>query len=256
MTDTNDHDNDTPGQQDQPGERAPGEFSEATEAPQGPTEAGELSEASEGPPSPSEADLQDANPREAAVEARVPDGIRPPEPPRRTGVFVHPDDLREYVGGLLRSMLGGYEADAFGNFTFVHEDTRIFITVGSSPVGPQVGVFSVTNVEVDLSPQLAGFLLTTNHQLGFGAFSYDPENRAVWLRHSLLGTTLDAPELQTAVAAVANTAHQANKAIAQRFGGSSVDPERTPDEASPRPPSTEDTPDLANPTGYLEFRPR
>ena len=185
------------------------------------------------------------------LEARPNGGMRPPEPPRRTGVFVHADDLREYVGGLLRSMLGGYEADAFGNFTFVHEDARIFITVGPSPVGPHVGVFSVTNVDVDLTPDLAAFLLTTNHQLGFGAFSYDHENRAVWLRHTLLGTTLDAPELHTAVAAVANTAHQANKAITQQFNGGSFPTADPPTEDTPRPPRATTDPDLTNPTGYL-----
>src|SRR5690606_31049723 len=45
----------------------------------------------------------------------------PPPPPRRTGVFLDPEDLREHVGGLLRVMLGGYQVDAWGNYTFVHE---------------------------------------------------------------------------------------------------------------------------------------
>ena len=193
------------------------------------------------------------NERESvAVEAAADGNVRPPSPPRRTGVFVHADDLREYVGALLRSMLGGYEADAWGNFTFQHESSRIFVTVGPSPVGPQVGVFSVTNVDVDLTPELAGFLLTTNHQLGFGSFSYDPDNRAVWLRHSLLGTTLDAPELQTAVAAIANTAHQANRAIADRFGGKTFDDASTATQQAQRPPQADDEgPDLTNPSGYL-----
>lgn len=142
-----------------------------------------------------------------------------PRPPRRTGVFVDPDDLRGHVAELLRAILGGYEVDAFGNFTFTHEGARAFVTVGGGPVGPQVGVFSVTNLDVDLSQELAAFLLTTNHSLGFGAFSYDPANRAVWLRHTLLGTTLDLPELHTAVAAVASTAAHLDERIRDQFGG-------------------------------------
>lgn len=197
------------------------------------------------------------NDREAAMVEHRGGSIQPPPAPRRTGVFLDADDLRTYVGKLLRSMLGGYEADAWGNFTFVHEDARIFITVGPSPVGPQVGVFSVTNVDVDLSPELATFLLTTNHQLGFGSFSYDAENRAVWLRHSLLGTTLDAPELQTTVAAIANTAHQANTQIADRFGGrtyadapkATQDQQHPPTAAGPQPPR--ERPDSPNASGYL-----
>jgi hypothetical protein len=134
-------------------------------------------------------------------------------------VFLDPEDLRSHVGALLRAILGGYEVDAFGNYTFTHEGARVFVTVSGSPIGPQVGVFSVTNLELDLSPDLAGFLLTTNHTLGFGAFSYDAGNRAVWLRHTLLGTTLDGPELQTAVAAVATTAARLDHPIRDRFGG-------------------------------------
>ena len=145
--------------------------------------------------------------------------IVPPPPPRRTGVFVDERDLREHVGALLRSILGSYEVDAFGNFTFTHEGARIFLTIGTSPVGPQVGVFSITNLDVDLDLSLATFLLTTNHMLGFGAFSYDPGNRAVWLRHTLLGTTLDLPELRSCVAAVASTAATLDDDIRDRFGG-------------------------------------
>jgi hypothetical protein len=155
----------------------------------------------------------------AAVAHVTPGGMHPPRPPRRTGVFLDPDDLREHVGALLRAILGGYEVDAFGNFTFLHEDARVFVTVGPSPIGPQVGVFSVTNVGVPLREELASFLLTTNHRLGFGSFSYDPENEAVWLRHALLGTTLDGPELQTAVAAIASTAAAFDDRIRDRFGG-------------------------------------
>lgn len=190
----------------------------------------------------------------AALESRR--GMpRPPMPPRRTGVFLDPEDLREHVGGLLRVMLGGYQVDAFGNFTFVHDGARVYVTVGASPIGPQVGVFSVTNVDVNLTPQLATFMVTTNHKLGFGSLSYDGENSAVWLRHTLLGTTLDGPELQTAVAAVASTAAQLDDHIAEQFGGRTFDSVSEDEQKSTRPPQTpqhayrED--DSANVTGYL-----
>jgi hypothetical protein len=41
----------------------------------------------------------------------------------------------------------------------------------------------------------------------------------VWLRHALLGTTLDGPELQAAVAAIASTAAAYDDRIRDRFGG-------------------------------------
>ena len=175
----------------------------------------------------------------------------PPRPARRTGVFVDPDELRDHVGDLLRAVLGGYEVDAFGNFTFTHEGARIFVTVTGSPIGPQVGVFCVTNLELDLTPELGTFLLTTNHNLGFGSFSYDPDNRAVWLRHSLLGTALDLPELRTAVAAVATTSATLDDAIATRFGGRTF--EDAPDEVQRRmepPEPSQETP-APGASGYL-----
>jgi hypothetical protein len=184
--------------------------------------------------------------------ALVVPGTAPARPPRRTGVFIDPDDLREHVGGLLRHILGGYEVDAFGNFTFTHEDARVFVTVGQSPIGPQVGVFSVTNLEIDLTPPLAAFLLTTNHTLGFGSFSYDPANRSVWLRHTLLGTTLDGPELQSAVAAIATTAARLDDPIRERFGGRTF--QEAPDDVQRRmePPETsQETSPPPNASGYL-----
>lgn len=176
----------------------------------------------------------------------------PPRPPRRTGVFLDADDLRTHVGGLLRAILGGYEVDGFGNFTFSHEGARVFVTVGPTPIGPQVGVFSVTNLDVDLSPELASFLLTTNHGLGFGAFSYDASNRSVWLRHTLLGTTLDGPELQSSVASVATTAAQLDDTIRDRFGGRTF--ADAPDEVrrGVEPPEVDhDARHAPNASGYL-----
>jgi hypothetical protein len=183
--------------------------------------------------------------------AEIPHGLLTPRPPRRTGVFLDPEDLREHVGALLRAVLGGYEVDAFGNFTFTHEGARIFVTVGASPIGPQVGVFSVTNLDLRLTPDLAAFLLTTNHTLGFGAFSYDPGNQAVWLRHTLLGTTLDLPELQTAVAAVATTAARLVEPIQQRFGGRTF--QEAPSDVQKRmePPEPVHQERPPNASGYL-----
>jgi hypothetical protein len=174
-----------------------------------------------------------------------------PTPPRRTGVFVDAEDLRDHVSKLVRATLGGHEVDAFGNITFSHDDARVFITVAGSPVGPQVGVFSVTNLEVPYTPELGYFLLTTNHTLGFGAFSYDPRHGAVWLRHTLLGTTLDLPELQTAVLAIATTAAGLDHEIKDRFGGRRF--QEAPDEVQRRmePPETDPERPPPNARGYL-----
>ncbi len=123
--------------------------------------------------------------------------------------------------------------------------------MGPSPVGPQVGVFSVTNLDVDLTPPLAAFLLETNHTLGFGAFSYDAPNRAVWLRHTLHGSSLDLPELQSAVAAVATTAAALDDTIRDRFGGRTF--QEAPDDVQRgvEPPGTVQPGGAPNASGYL-----
>ncbi len=164
-----------------------------------------------------------------------------PDPPRRTGIFVDAPSLREHVGEVLRAYLGGYQVDAHGNITFTYDDARVFVTVGMSPIGPQVGVFSITNVEVDLTLEMSTFLLSTNHALGFGAFSYDVDHRAVWLRHTLLGTTIDPPELQSAVAAIASTAAHFDDRIRDRFGGRTFTeaPDDVQESASPPPPNAQ-----------------
>ena len=174
-----------------------------------------------------------------------------PRPPRRTGVFLDPEDLREHVSGLLRATLGGHEVDAFGNITFTHQDARVFVTVAGSPVGPQVGVFSVTNLEVPFSEGLGHFLLTTNHTLGFGAFSYEPQHQAVWLRHTLLGGTLDLPELQTAVVAVATTAARLDDEIRDRFGGRTFQDAPSDVQQRVEPPETEPPRPRPGAGGYL-----
>lgn len=190
-------------------------------------------------------------PRHSSALAAVAQASSPPRPPRRTGVFLDPDDLRAHVGALLRAILGGYEVDGFGNYTFTHEGARVFVTVSGSPIGPQVGVFSVTNLELDLTPDLSAFLLTTNHTLGFGAFSYDAGNRAVWLRHTLLGTTLDGPELQTAVAAIATTAARLDHPIRDRFGGRTFADAPDDVQRGVEPPQVDPTPPASNASGYL-----
>lgn len=185
------------------------------------------------------------------VERAAEMGVAPAPPPRRTGVFVDVEELRGHVGGLLRSMLGGYEVDALGNFTFTAEGARIFVTVGPGPMGPHVGVFSILTVDLPLTDRLAGFLLTTNHRLAFGAFSYEPEQRAVWLRHSLLGATLDGPELRGVVVAIASTAAKVTALLRERFGSDAFAEESEERQRAVRPPEPVTDDEVVNAGGYL-----
>lgn len=189
-------------------------------------------------------------PRGMLVERAAAKGVQPGPPPRRTGVFVDADELRAYVGQLLQAMLGGYEVDALGNMTFTAEGARIFVTVGSGQLGPQVGVFSITNIDVELVPDLATFLLRTNLRMAFGSFAYEPEQGGIWLRHTLLGGTLDGPELRGAILAIASTASQVADMIADKFGTGSFEDEPEDVRRNVHPPEPTDD-DTYSAAGYL-----
>ena len=199
---------------------------------------------------PDEATEDGTPPRGMLVERAAAQGIEPTPPPRRTGVFVDTEELRAYVGQLLRAMLGGYEVDALGNMTFTAQGARIFVTVAPGPLGPQVGVFSITNIGVRLVPDLSAFLLRTNHRMAFGAFSYDPEQGGIWLRHSLLGGTLDGPELRGAILSVASTASQVADLVSEKFGGGTFEDEPEDVRRNVHPPEPSDDDDV-NASGYL-----
>jgi len=172
-----------------------------------------------------------------------------PRPPRRTGVFLDAQDLRSHVGDLLRAIVGSYRVDTFGNFTFDHETARVFVTVGSSPMGPIVGVFSVTNTALELDGDLASWLARTNHRLMLGTLSWDDDNDAVWLRHNLVGTHLDPAELQAAVRSVATSAAAVGDEISERFGGTRM---ATGDGASDTDDTGSENVDGVEPPGFDE----
>jgi hypothetical protein len=70
----------------------------------------------------------------------------------------------------------------------------------------------------ELSPVLLRDLLEENHRAVFGKFGIAPGG-VVTLQHALLGSTLDKPELVSAVLAVAKNADEWDDKIVARAGG-------------------------------------
>jgi hypothetical protein len=68
------------------------------------------------------------------------------------------------------------------------------------------------------SLELYQFLLKTNLQLRFGAFSID-ETGDIAFSHTLLGESLDAPALMWALMGALQTVDENDDIIVQRFGG-------------------------------------
>lgn len=153
--------------------------------------------------------------------------------------------VRGRIGEVLRQIVAGYEVDAAGAFSFRMESTRVFVVpVPFDGEGTLVRVFAITNLDLDLSHELASYLLTANLRFPFGAFSYDAEHRAVWFEHCLLGDHMSREALRAVIQTVAALGDKLDDDIHSKFGGRRFTD--APNEMVP-PPTAHVTP----PGGYL-----
>lgn len=128
--------------------------------------------------------------------------------------------LREKVDRYLREDLGSAAVDEAGDFMIRYEDTVTWIRPTAWTEGRTlVRVWSITNVDMPVTAELAEFLVVTNAKLAFGGFRLNEHRPAVVMGYSLLGDYLNRAELQVAVGAVTGTAQQFAGEIKQRFGG-------------------------------------
>ncbi len=128
-------------------------------------------------------------------------------------------ELRTKIESWLKEIVGGYE---------VRENYYV-VRLGSARINiflydltekyTMVAITSITNVDLDLTPELAKFLVTENAQMLFGSFSYDSNNRYVLLTHQLLGNFLDKEEFRTALNYVAYIVDGYDDKIKTQFGG-------------------------------------
>jgi hypothetical protein len=90
----------------------------------------------------------------------------------------------------------------------------------TAPGGPAVvRVFAITNVGVNLTPELGLFLARLNFGLMFGRFALDTDHRSIWFDESLLGDQFTDEELRFTIEVVASTADQWDDRLKQMFGG-------------------------------------
>lgn len=128
--------------------------------------------------------------------------------------------LRARVEGLLQEHFGTYAVDPEGDFSIEYESARVFVCPRPwQEEKTVVLLFSVTNVDIDVTPELTRFLLMENLNLLFGHFAVNVAERQVWFAHTLLGDFLDPEELVTALSTVAMAANKYDNIIQDRFGG-------------------------------------
>jgi hypothetical protein len=123
----------------------------------------------------------------------------------------------------------GYTKELFGEMVRYKEDAPVFLLdMGSAFV--RVAVFpwgdddafinarSWVICGAEVVPELMHFLLRQNDDMRFGAFGLDSDND-IFFEYSVVGSTLDKPELKACVLAVLMTADRYDDQIQQRWGG-------------------------------------
>lgn len=140
--------------------------------------------------------------------------------------------IRAQIEPVLASVIGApAEQDEDGDYLVPSGDVQVWVAPRVLPGAPVVlRVFAITNVGLDITPELGLFLARVNFSLMFGRFSLDADHRAVWFDETLLGEATTDDELRFTIGVVADTAREWDGRIEETFGGSShVDLRTRPD---------------------------
>ncbi len=129
--------------------------------------------------------------------------------------------LRVRLEPLLAQLLGHpAEKDEDGDYVMEFGGAQVYVAPGAAPGVPVViRIFSITNVGMQVSPELGLFLSRLNFGLMFGRFALDVDHSAVWFSETLLGEQVTDEEFVFTVRMVAQTANAWEDRIAQMFGG-------------------------------------
>jgi hypothetical protein len=128
---------------------------------------------------------------------------------------------RAQIEKILTSMTNSPVAqDDDGDYILPLQDVQVMISPRLMHDGTVVvRVFTITNVHVNVTPELGLFLARLNFGLLFGRFALDTEHRAIWFDESLLGAQLNEELLRFTVKIVATTADEWDDRLKQMFGG-------------------------------------
>jgi hypothetical protein len=130
-------------------------------------------------------------------------------------------EVRERVIRVITEVMGSKpEQDPDEDFVLQMGDVQVTVAPRAVPGGPVlVRVFAVTNVGVNVIPELGLFLARLNFGLMFGRFALDAEHNSIWFDETLLGDQLNEQALKFAIEIVASTADEWDDRLKQMFGG-------------------------------------
>ncbi len=128
------------------------------------------------------------------------------------------------------------EQDADGDYVLPLGDVHVIVAPRATPAAAVVvRVFAVTNVGVNVVPELGLLLARLNFGLAFGRFALDAEHRSIWVDETLLGEHFSDEELRFTVEVVAKTADDWDDRLKQMFGGATYEEVLTT-QVQPLPP--------------------
>jgi hypothetical protein len=112
------------------------------------------------------------------------------------------------------------EQDGDGDYVLPIQDVHVVVAPRAARDGQiLVRVFAITNVGVNVTPELGLFLARLNFGLMFGRFTLDAEHRSIWFDETLLGEEFREEELRFAIRLVASTADGWDDGLKKMFGG-------------------------------------
>jgi hypothetical protein len=128
---------------------------------------------------------------------------------------------RERILSITTDLLGGPpEQDSDGDYVLPIQEVHVMVAPRAAPDGQiVVRVFAITNVAVNVAPELGLFLARLNFGLMFGRFALDVEHRSIWFDETLLGEQFREEELRFAINVVASVADEWDDRLKQLFGG-------------------------------------
>jgi hypothetical protein len=128
--------------------------------------------------------------------------------------------VRDKVQTYLRELVGRFEVDEDGDYSFRDGSARLFVSVSELGERAVVDIWSILALDVPESPELYEFVATTSYRFGsLLARKQDDGKLRVLLTHSLLGDFLDPDELKMAAVMIGTTADDVDDEVRSRFGG-------------------------------------
>jgi hypothetical protein len=128
---------------------------------------------------------------------------------------------RARIESIVSDLLGRTaEKDQDGDYLLPIGQVHVTVAPRAMPDGVVViRIFAITNVNVDVTPELDLFLARLNFGLMFGRFALDAEHRSIWFDETLLGEEFREEEFRFVVRMIASTADNWDDQLKQMFGG-------------------------------------